>query len=79
MDERIIALALGKGPSPSRMPAQSTEKAATPFEWVGIDIIGALPKGSGGHTHILVLVEYLPPPPPRDSRLTQYYRPGVSL
>lgn len=30
----------------------------TPFKQVGIDIVGPLPKASGGQTHILMLVDY---------------------
>lgn len=29
-----------------------------PFEWVGIDTVGPLSKTTGGHTHILVVVDY---------------------
>lgn len=31
---------------------------ATPFERIGLDLVGPLPKGKGGYQYIMVIVDY---------------------
>lgn len=44
---------------PMGAPLHPLSLTSTPFEWVGIDIVGPLPSASGGHTHILVVIDYV--------------------
>lgn len=61
----LLARVLGSGiqvlPSMSRVSTHQAKRGpvvATPFERMGIIIVGPFPKAAGGHTHILVLVDY---------------------
>lgn len=39
-----------------------------PYEWVGLDLVGQLPKSAHGHEFLLVIIDYLLPrghPPPK--------------